>query len=111
MMKFLVLYYAPAEAMASMATATDEEKKKGMGAWMAWKEKAGDTVVDFGSPFMPGESCGSDGAFSHAANDITGYSIMQAESADALKELLKDHPHLAWWDGCRVEFKPYIPMG
>lgn len=93
-----------------MATATEEEKKAGMGAWMAWQAKAGDAVIDFGSPFMPGESCGSDGAFAQEMNDITGYSIMQAETADALKALLADHPHLSWWEGCRIQIKPCIPM-
>lgn len=110
MEKFIVLYHAPMEAMQSMATATTEEKQAGMGAWMAWKEKAGDAVLDFGSPLMPGESCGADGNFAPAMNEITGYSIMQATSADTLKEMLKDHPHLAWWEGCKIEVKPCIPM-
>ncbi|MGI9544335.1 MAG: hypothetical protein ACR2MX_13830 [Cyclobacteriaceae bacterium] len=110
MEKFIVLYHAPMEAMQSMATATAEEKQAGMGAWMAWKEKAGDAVLDFGSPLMPGEACGADGNFSPAMNEITGYSIMQANSADELKGMLKDHPHLAWWDGCKIEVKPCIPM-
>ena len=111
MEKFVVLYYAPAEAMQSMATATPEEKEAGMGAWMAWKEKAGDAVIDFGSPFMSGEICGSDGNFSPEMNEITGYSVMQANSMDDLKALLKDHPHLGWWEGCKIEVKPCIPMG
>lgn len=106
----MVLYYAPAEAMQSMATATPEEKEAGMGAWLAWKEKAGERVIDFGSPCMPGEACGVDGSFTPAMNEITGYSIMQANSADELKELLKDHPHLGWWDGCKIEIKPCISM-
>lgn len=110
MEKFMVLYHAPMEAMQSMATATPEEKEAGMGAWMAWKEKAGNAVVDFGSPFMPGEVCGVDGNFTPAMNEVTGYSIMQAESADALKGMLKDHPHLSWWDGCKIEVKPCISM-
>ncbi len=110
MEKFVVLYYAPMEAMQSIATATPEEKEAGMAGWMAWKEKAGDAVIDFGSPFMPGEVCGNDGNFAPAMNEITGYSVMQASSMDALKELLKDHPHLGWWDGCKIEIKPCIPM-
>ena len=110
MEKFMVLYYAPMEAMQSMATATPEEKEAGMEAWMAWKEKAGDAVLDFGSPCMPGEICGADGNFSPALNEITGYSIMQANSIDGLKEMLKDHPHLAWWDGCKIEVKSCIQM-
>ena len=110
MEKFIVLYYAPPEAMASMATATLEEKQAGMGAWMAWKEKAGDAVVDFGSPFMPGEICGVDGQFSPAFNEITGYSLMQADDINTLKSMLKEHPHLQWWEGCKIEVKQCIRM-
>ncbi len=108
--KFLVLYYAPAEAMQSMATSTPEQKEAGMAAWMEWKEKAGGAVLDFGSPFMPGEICGADGSFSPAHNEITGYSIMQANSSDELKNKLKDHPHLVWWEGCKIEIKPCFAM-
>ncbi|MDH3244348.1 MAG: DUF3303 domain-containing protein [Saprospiraceae bacterium] len=110
MAKFIVFYHAPAAAMQSMATATPEEKEAGLGAWMAWKEKVGNAVVDFGNPFMPGEICGADGNFSPAMNEITGYSIMEADSADALKAMLKNHPHLQWWDGCKIEYKPCVNM-
>ncbi len=93
-----------------MSTATQEEKEAGMAAWMGWKERAGDAVIDFGSPLMPGEITGADGNFSPEMNEITGYSIMQANSADELKGMLADHPHLGWWEGCKVEVKPCIPM-
>lgn len=110
MEKFLVLYHAPMEAMQTMATATAEQKEAGMAAWMSWKDEAGDAVVDFGSPLMPGEIATKDGNFGPEMNEITGYSIMQANSADELKGMLKSHPHLDWWDGCKIEVKPCIPM-
>lgn len=110
MEKFVLIYYAPAEAMQSMATATPEEKEAGMGEWMKWKDKVGDAILDFGAPFMPGEACGKDGNFTPAMNDITGYSLIQAESMNKAKEMVKDHPHLHWWDGCRIEIKPCISM-
>ena len=109
-MKFILLYHAPWEAMAGIADATDEEKEAGMAQWMAWKEKCGDKVVDFGAPFMPGEITGKDGNYSPAQNEITGFSIMEADSIDEVKELVKDHPHLQWTDGCKVEIKPFARM-
>jgi hypothetical protein len=110
MEKFLVLYYAPAEAMQSMSTATPEEKEAGMGEWMKWKEMAGDAIIDFGSPLMPGEIKSGSGDFAPEMNEITGYSIMQANSMAELKEKLASHPHLHWWEGCKIEVKPCIPM-
>ena len=111
MNKYLVIYYAPAEAMATMATAIPEEKEAGMGAWMAWKEQAGDAVVDFGSPLMMNQVCGKDGNFEQSNTEVTGYSIMQGESIDAVKALLSNHPHLQWWDGCKIEVAEFVPMG
>ena len=50
MNKFLVIYNAPASAMAKMSTATPEEKMAGMKVWMDWKQEMGDAVqnLNFG---------------------------------------------------------------
>ena len=94
MNKYLVIYYAPAEAMATMATAIPEEKEAGMGAWMAWKEKAGDAVVNFGAPLMPGQNSTNGNDWTASNNEVSGYSVLQAESMEALQALCVDHPHL-----------------
>ena len=111
MKKFLVIYNAPAEAMAKMATATQEEKMAGMGAWMDWKASVGDAVLNFGSPLKPGERILPDGSVQSAGTETTGYSEVQAESLEAVKAMLKSHPHLQWEDGCAIEVYECIPMG
>jgi hypothetical protein len=78
--KYLVLYRSPTSAQDQMASATPEQAKAGMEAWQAWMTQAGSAVVDFGAP-VAGEG------------DVTGYSILQADSRNTIDALLADHPH------------------
>jgi hypothetical protein len=78
--KFLVLYRSPVPAREQMANATPEQAQAGMEAWQAWAQKAGSSIADLGAPLA------GDG-------DITGFSILEADSRPALDELLADHPH------------------
>jgi len=110
MKKFLVLYHAPAEAMAMMANATDEQKMEGMKPWMAWKETLGNQLLDMGSPLMPGTQMHPDGNEGQSSNDVTGYSMIQAPNMEEAKALLKNHPHLSWSPGCYIDVHEWIQM-
>src|SRR5215469_4044535 len=44
MTKFLVLYHSTTSVQEQMASATPEQMKAGMDAWMAWDKKAGSAV-------------------------------------------------------------------
>ena len=94
MKKFVAIYYSPAADMAAMADITPEQKSQIMGLWMAWKDKVGETVVDFGAPLMPGHDSSDGKNWAASQKEVSGYSILQAESLDALKALCNDHPHL-----------------
>ena len=107
MKKFIVLYHAPAEAMA---TAAPEEKMEGMKPWMAWKDSIGDALVDFGAPLMPGQRLLPDGTSEGSSKEVTGYSIIQANEMSEAKSLLKGHPHLAWTGGGDIEVHEAIAM-
>jgi hypothetical protein len=91
MTKFMVLYRSSTSARDQMANATPEQMKAGMEAWMQWAAKAGDAVVDLGAPLTPARM----GPGSSDAGEISGYSIMQADSAEALGGVLDGHPHLS----------------
>jgi hypothetical protein len=93
MKKFLVLYKASPAAFQQMMKATPEQQKAGMDAWMAWGKKAAASIVDMGAPL--GKSLRlTPTAASPITNDLGGYSILQADSKEALAELLKSgHPH------------------
>jgi hypothetical protein len=78
--KFLVLYRSPISAREQMANATPEQAQAGMQAWQAWAEGAGSAIVDLGAP-LDGDG------------DVTGFSVLEADSRAAVDEPLADHPH------------------
>jgi hypothetical protein len=91
--RFLVLYNSSVPASEQMASATPEQAKAGMEAWMAWAHKAGDAVVDLGAPIQATARISANGA---AGNDsqASGYSLLQGNSREDIDALLADHPHL-----------------
>lgn len=103
MKKFLVIYNAPAEAMAQMAQATPEQKAEGMKPWMAWKDSVGSKLVDFGAPLAPGQRLLPNGKNQASTYEVTGYSIIQATDLEEAKSMLTSHPHLTWMDGCSID--------
>ena len=110
MKKFLAIYYAPAEAMQQMANATEAQKQEGMKPWLQWKEKFNANIEDIGAPALPAQSITPNGTWGGSHKDVTGYSIVKAESAEAAKKLFEGHPHLAWAPGCSIEFSELAAM-
>jgi hypothetical protein len=102
MTKFLVLYRATTTAQEQMAAGRPEQAQAGMDAWMAWAQRAGDAVVDLGAPLAVVEPAGDGG------DPIGGYSILQAENAEALVKVLDGHPHSAM--GGRIEVLEFLTM-
>jgi hypothetical protein len=108
MKKFLVLYKAPIASFDQMMKATPEQQKAGMDAWMNWGKKASASLVDMGAPLGKTLKVTPSGP-SPTRNDLGGYSIMQAESKEALAEALKGHPHFMTPDGF-IEIVEIMPM-
>lgn len=93
MKKFLVLYKAPTSSFEQMMKATPEQQKAGMDAWMAWSKKSAGSIVDMGGPLGKSLKVEGNGEASPTVNDLGGYSVLQAESKEALAASLKGHPH------------------
>ena len=102
MAKFLVLYRSTATAAQQMAAGTPEQAQAGMDAWMQWAQRAGDAVVDLGSPLSVVEAGGD------AGDPVGGYSILQADDAEALGKVLDGHPHAAM--GGTIEILEFLAM-
>jgi hypothetical protein len=98
MKKFLVLYKAPLESFDQMMKATPEQAKAGMDAWNAWGKKAASSIVDMGAPLGKALTV-KPGSASPTRNDLGGYSIMQAESKEALAKTMEGHPHFMMPNG------------
>jgi hypothetical protein len=66
-----------------------ETAPAGMAEWMTWSEKAGSAIVDLRLPLAP--AAGS----TVSSDSIGGFSILQADSAEALQAVWEGHPHTA----------------
>jgi hypothetical protein len=108
MKKFLVLYRAPNSAFEQMKKSTPEQQKAGMDAWMTWAKKAGPALVDLGAPLGKSLRLTKSDA-SASTNDLGGFSILQAESQEALADTLKGHPHFMMPDGF-IDIVEFMPM-
>jgi hypothetical protein len=108
MKKFLVMYKAPTSAFEQMKQSTPEQQKAGMEAWMAWSKKTAGSIVDMGAPLGKSVRVTKGGA-SPTTNDLGGYSIMQAESKEALADQMKGHPHFMMPDGF-IEIVELMPI-
>jgi hypothetical protein len=108
MKKFVVLYQAPVSAMEQMAKASPEQAKAGMDAWMSWAKKAGSAIVDLGMPLGNGSSLGK-GSTAKSTSTVAGYSVLQADSMQAVTKILDGHPHLMM-PGATIEVLEALPI-
>ena len=93
MKKFFVLYMAPVAGMEKMmATATHEEMKTGVDAWTAWMEDHKADLAEVGAPLGKNKRV-TKSSISDIKNEVTGYSIVLAETHEEAAALLQDSPH------------------
>lgn len=105
--KFLVLYRSTMTAADQMAAAAADpaQARAGLDLWMQWMQKAGDAIVDFGAPLNAvGMIPSGDGPAAH----IDGYSILQGDTAEAVTDLLSEHPHFHS-PGASIEVLEFLP--
>ena len=110
MKKFLALYMADASGMAEMMkNSTPEQRKKGTESWEKWMEHHKASLVDRGAPVGKTKRIDLKGT-KDARNDVCGYSIVQAELADAAAKIFgKDQPFLQM-PGAAIEMIEIMEM-
>ncbi|HEX3433039.1 MAG TPA: YciI family protein [Solirubrobacteraceae bacterium] len=75
-----------------MMADTDEQRQAAMQAWGAWFGKLGPAIVDPGNPFAGSTSVNGSGANGDASSQLTGYTVVKAESLDAASALTEGCP-------------------
>jgi hypothetical protein len=109
MAKFMVLYSSTASASDLMANASPEEMKASMDEWMQWREEASKAAqIDFGLPLQAVGQVSQSGV-GDSTSQVSGYSIIEADSKEAVLELLKNHPHLKR-DGATIDVLEMLSM-
>ena len=109
MTEFLILYHAPKSLEDKCKNMSKEDMSKMMQAWMKWAEKCGEHLLDMGSPIANAKRLDTSGS-TPSSSEAGGYSIMKADSATKIEELLKENPHLAWGEGCYIEIHEKMPL-
>jgi len=105
MKKFLVLYRSNVSTPERMAKATPEQNQAVQAAWRAWAQRAAASLVELGAPLsVPTVLKGS-----AAPNFVGGFSIVQADSAEAAKKIFDGHPHFEN-PGNSLELLEYLAM-
>lgn len=84
MAKYMVFYNTTSAMREQMAQIPPEQAGAGMQEWTTWGERVGGHLVDMGSPL---ENTGPEDA------QVSGYSVIDAESPEQLEQLLDGHPH------------------
>ena len=103
MSRFVLLYRAPMTAREQMAGASPEDGK----AWMDWFGQWGEAVIDFGGMLDIGTRVGVSGS-SQGDPNVTGFSIVEADSMEAAIAIVQSHPHLRYAEGCEIEVREYL---
>jgi hypothetical protein len=108
MSKFMILYRAPESVREQLATATPEQRQAGLEAWRAWATRVGYAIVDLGTPLGHKIHVGPGAA---GRDGVSGYSILEAGSAEEVETLLEGNPQLAMPGGGSVDVFEIIPIG
>ena len=113
MKKFLAIYLGSSAGFEKWSAKDEAERKErqraGMDAWMSWAGQAGSGMVDMGSPVGASARLSAAAQAGAANPQIGGYSILQAESKDAVVALLKNHPHFGA-PGASIEVFEFLPL-
>jgi hypothetical protein len=108
MAKFIFIYHAP-QTPAEATPPSSDQMQRIMAEWMAWGDRVGAGMLDFGTPLDGGVSITPEGS-SPATSDVVGYSIIEADDTAAALQLAEVHPHLTMPGGCTIEVHEAQPL-
>ncbi len=113
MKKYLAVFVAPIEAYDAMKTTmknrTAEDRQKEMDAWMRWMKIHEGNIVDHGGGVGAAKRVSEGGEITDVRNEIGGYMIIQAGSADEAAAIFTDSPHFGV-EGGAIEVMEIIDM-
>lgn len=113
MKKFLAIYIGTAsafEAWMKMDVATREAREKtGKEAWGKWVMDNKKAIVDIGTPLGKTKRIDPHG-IADTKNQLSAYTIVQAESHEAAAKLFEQHPHFTIFPGESIEIMECMPM-
>lgn len=83
--------------------------QEGIAAWKSWAEKHQAAIVGMGGPLGKTKRVSQRG-IEDTSNEMTGYTIVRADSHEAAAKLFEKHPHFTILPGETVEVMPVLPI-
>lgn len=113
MKTYLAVYNGAADSMEKWHGLSEAEQAKrqqaGIAAWYAWIDDHKDVIVDVGAPLGTTKRIAESG-ISDIKNNLTGYTLVKAESHEAAAKLFENHPHFTIFPGDGVEVMECMPI-
>ena len=113
MKRFLAVYTGSAPAMAKWESLSEDERKErqatGIAAWQAWVDKNKHAIIEVGAPLGRTKSI-SPAGIADIRNNLTAFTLVQAESHEAAAKLFEGHPHFMIFPGEAVEIRECLPI-
>ena len=113
MKKFLAIYLGSQASMdkwASLSEAAKQDRQKeGIKTWSNWAEGRSKLIKDIGSPLGKTKRVGPNG-ISDVRNEMTAYTIVEAETHEEAAKLFLKHPHFEIFPGDSIEIMECLPL-
>jgi hypothetical protein len=113
MTQFLAIYTGSADAIAKWKAMPEDQRKQreaaGIKAWHEWIERNKSSIVEVGTPLGKTKSASGAGV-SDTKNNMTGFTVVQADSHEAAAKLFVNHPHFTLFPGNAVEIMECLPI-
>lgn len=82
---------------------------EGMKAWHAWGDAHKAAIVVNGGPLGKTKHVSRRGTAA-VKNNMTGYTVVQAETHEAAARMFENHPHFSIFPGDSVEIMEVLPI-
>ena len=113
MKKFLAVYTGTPATMARWEALSESERQQrqvqGVAAWKKWASDNQAAIVEMGGPLSRTKLVSPDG-ITDVRNNLSAFTIVQAESQEAAAKLFMNHPHFAIFPGEGVEVMEVLPI-
>jgi hypothetical protein len=98
-----------AQWMAMPEAERKAKEQQGMAGWKGWVEKHQGVLVAMGGPLGKTKRVSANGT-ADVSNDMSAFTVVRADSAEAAAKLFENHPHFAIFPGEAVEIMPILPI-
>ncbi|MBS0194896.1 MAG: hypothetical protein JSR34_11720 [Proteobacteria bacterium] len=113
MKNYLAMCTGSPSAMAAWHELSEDERQqlfvRGMAAWQQWATDNADAIVEMGGPLSRTKLVNKDG-ITDIRNNLSGYTVVRAESQEAAARLFLGHPHFMIFPGEGVEVMEILPV-